>query len=135
MEKLHTRSVGRPKKRRFIEADPKISQFSPRGKPGRPDEVILEIDEYEAIRLAHYKGLSQAEAAESMNISQQTFSRTLKRAHKAIADALVNGKTIYIQASPVVTQIHHSRHESAATPAFHKLIADTRHYLSDTGKE
>ena len=133
MKKEQARSVGRPKKRRFIEADPKISQFSPRGKPGRPDEAILEIDEYEAIRLAHYKGLSQAEAAESMNISQQTFSRTLKRAHTAIADALVNGKTIYIQASPV-SQIHHIRHESATKPAFHKLIADTKQYLSDGKK-
>jgi predicted DNA-binding protein (UPF0251 family) len=135
MKKLHARSVGRPKKRRFIEADPKISQFSPRGKPGRPDEAILEIDEYEAMRLAHYKGLSQADAAESMNISQQTFSRTLKRAHRAIADALVNGKTIYIQDTRIAAQVHHSHQESAAKPAFHKLIADTKQYLSDTSNE
>jgi uncharacterized protein len=140
MKKAHARSVGRPKKRRFIESDPKISQFSPRGKPGRPDEAILEIDEYEAIRLAHYKGLSQAEAAESMNISQQTFSRTLKRAHKAMADALVNGKTIYIQARQAkqtvpVSHVHHDKDSSADHPAFNKLLKDAKDYLAEDNRE
>ena len=97
MKNIRKRSRGRPRKRRFVEASPKIGQFSPRGRPGRPDEAVLALDEYEAIRLANYKGLSQAEAAKSMNVSQQTFSRIIKRAQKAIADALVNGKTIYIQ--------------------------------------
>ncbi|MDD4940902.1 MAG: DUF134 domain-containing protein [Candidatus Omnitrophica bacterium] len=128
------RSRGRPRKRRFIESDPKISQFSPRGRPGRPDEAFLGLDEFEAMRLAHYKGLSQADAARSMNISQQTFSRTIKRAQRAIADALVNGKTIYIQegsASPIV-QANRARQDH---PAFNKLIADTRQYLSDSKEQ
>lgn len=55
------------------------------------------MDEFEAIRLAFYSGFSQKEAAKSMQISQQTFSRILKRANKAIADALVCGKVIKIQ--------------------------------------
>jgi predicted DNA-binding protein (UPF0251 family) len=88
---------GRPKKYRIVKQDPRISQFSPRGKPGRPDEVNLAMDEFEAIRLAYYMGLSQKEAAKSMHISQQTFSRILERAHKTIADALVLGKIIKIQ--------------------------------------
>ena len=93
---------GRPKKYRIIKQDPKISQFSPRGKPGRPDEVNLSIDEYEAIRLFDYTGISQKEAAKSMNISQQTFSRVLKRAHKTVSDAIVNGKIIRIQGGTYV---------------------------------
>jgi len=132
MKEKQKRSRGRPRKRRFIEADPKISQFSPRGRPGRPDEAVLALDEYEAIRLAHYKGLSQSEAAESMNISQQTFSRTIKRAQKAIADALVNGKTIYIQGSPV-SQI--SPVNQVSRPAFNKLLADSKKYLSEVGNK
>ncbi|MFA6383904.1 MAG: DUF134 domain-containing protein [Candidatus Omnitrophota bacterium] len=123
MEKMLKRSRGRPRKRRFIEGNPRISQFSPRGRPGRPDEAVLSIDEYEAVRLAHYKGLSQEQAARSMNISQQTFSRTIKRAQKAIADALVNGKTIYIQGSG-----SHGAVEDQ--PAFAKLLNDTKEYLS-----
>ena len=88
---------GRPKKYRIVRVDPRISQFSPRGRPGRPDEIDLAMDEFEAIRLADFKGLRQAEAAKSMHISQQTFSRILKKAHKAIGDAIVNGKIIKIQ--------------------------------------
>lgn len=131
MQKMPKRSRGRPRKRRFIEADPKISQFSPRGRPGRPDEAFLALDEYEAIRLALYKGLSQAEAARAMNISQQTFSRTIKRAQKAIADALVNGKTIYIQ-ERIVSRVSASKyHETPGHPAFGKLIADSKIYLSE----
>ncbi len=91
------RPRGRPKKYRVVRFDPRISQFSPRGRPGRPDEIDLAMDEFEAIRLADFKGLSQKEAAESMHISQQTFSRILKRAHKAISDAIVQGKIIKIQ--------------------------------------
>jgi len=129
MKSIRKRSVGRPRKRRFIEADPKISQFSPRGRPGRPDEAVLAIDEYEAIRLAHYQGLSQSEAAKSMNISQQTFSRTIKRAQKAVADALVNGKTIYIQGG-LSSQISRTQKDAGARPAFDKLLEDTKEYLS-----
>ena len=88
---------GRPKKYRIVRLDPKISQFSPRGKAGRPNEVNLSMDEFEALRLADYMGLPQKEAAKSMHISQQTFSRELKRAHRNIANALINGNIIKIQ--------------------------------------
>lgn len=97
---------GRPKKYRIVRQDPWISQFSPRGKPGRPDEVNLAMDEFEAIRLAYYMGLSQKEAAKSMRISQQTFSRILKRANKTIAEALVGGKIIKIQGGYYVISSH-----------------------------
>ena len=93
---------GRPKKYRIVRQDPKINQFSPRGKPGRPDEVNLNMDEFEAIRLADYMGLNQKGAARSMHISQQTFSRILKKAHKAAAKALINGAIIKIQGGSYV---------------------------------
>ncbi|MEI6632120.1 MAG: DUF134 domain-containing protein, partial [bacterium] len=80
---------GRPKKYRIVRLDPKISQFSPRGRAGRPDEANLAMDEFEAIRLVDFMGLSQIEAAQSMHISQQTFSRTLRRARKTVAETLV----------------------------------------------
>lgn len=95
---------GRPKKYRVVRNDPKISQFSPRGKPGRPDEVGLTMDEFEALRLADYMGLGQIEAAKSMRISQQTFSRTLKKARKALAGGLVGGKIIRIQGGQYIIQ-------------------------------
>ncbi len=91
------RPRGRPKKYRIVKVDPKISQFSPRGRPGRPDEVGLKMDEFEALRLADYQGLNQKEAAKSMRISQQTFSRTLRRARNLIAKGITTGSAIRIQ--------------------------------------
>ena len=91
------RPRGRPRKYRIVKIDPKINQFSPRGRPGRPDEVELKMDEFEALRLADYLGLAQKEAAKSMRISQQTFSRILKRAHNLIAKGITTGSAIRIQ--------------------------------------
>jgi len=91
------RRRGRPGKYRIVKVDPKISQFSPRGRPGRPDEVALKMDEFEALRLADYQGLSQKEAAKSMRISQQTFSRILKRARNMVARGITTGSAIKIQ--------------------------------------
>jgi predicted DNA-binding protein (UPF0251 family) len=93
---------GRPGKYRIVRVDPKISQFSPRGRPGRPEEVEIRIDEYEALRLADYQGLSQKEAAKSMRISQQTFSRILRKAHKLIAKGITTGSAIKIQGGQYV---------------------------------
>ena len=97
---------GRPQKYRIVKQNPKINQFSPRGKPGRPNEVDLSMDQFEAIRLADYMGLPQKEAAKSMRISQQTFSRILKKARKSLANALVNGNTIKIQGGHYVISSH-----------------------------
>lgn len=91
------RPRGRPKKYRIVRLDPRVSQFSPRGRPGRPDEVNLKMEEFEALRLADFKGLDQKNAAQSMHISQQTFSRIVKKARKIVGDAIVNGKIIKIQ--------------------------------------
>ena len=88
---------GRRKKIRYIQMMPKISQFSPRGKPGRPDEIELKIDEYEAVKLADFQGYDQSEGARAMGVSRPSFGRILRNARKIIADALVNGKIIKIR--------------------------------------
>ncbi len=105
---------GRPKKYRIVRLDPKIAQFSPRGRPGRPDEIDLSMDEFEAIRLADHLGLSQIESAKSMRVSQQTFSRILAKARKSIAHGLINGSTIKIQGGRYVIS---SKEETKAKPA------------------
>ena len=88
---------GRPKKVRLIKSMPKITQFSPRGKPGRPDEIELFVDQLEALKLSDYEGLDQSAAAMIMGISRSSLGRILRGARKLIADALVNGKIIRIQ--------------------------------------
>ena len=92
---------GRRKKIRYIQKMPKIGQFSPRGKPGRPDEIELKIDEYEAIKLADYQGYDQSEGAMAMGISRPSFGRILRNGRTTVADALVNGKIIRIRTGDV----------------------------------
>lgn len=59
--------------------------------------IVLLPDEVEALRLADLEGLYQEEAARMMDISRQTFGRILERAHKKVADAIVNGKALTIE--------------------------------------
>lgn len=88
----------RPSKCRHVSILPYITYFKPRGIPlFRLQENRLTIDELEAIRLADLETLSQEEAALQMNVSRATFGRILEKAHKIIADALINGKAILIE--------------------------------------
>ena len=90
------RKIGRPKKVRVLKSCPKITQFSPRGKPGRPDEIELTLDEFEAIKLVDFEGLDQSAGAQTMEISRSSFGRILRKARSILADGLVNGKIIRI---------------------------------------
>jgi predicted DNA-binding protein (UPF0251 family) len=81
---------------------PDKNYFKPRGIPiSQLEEVVLSLDEYEAIRLADYEQLYQEEAAARMNISRQTFGRIIEAAHKKIADVLINGKALKIAGGAV----------------------------------
>ncbi|MEW5895766.1 MAG: DUF134 domain-containing protein [Candidatus Omnitrophota bacterium] len=92
---------GRPKKVRFVQKMPKITQFSPRGKPGRPDEIELAVDEFEAFKLADYQGFNQTQGAAMIKLSRPSFGRILRQARKKVADALVNGKVIKIRTGDI----------------------------------
>lgn len=88
----------RPQKDRFVAFKPHISYFKPRGIPMLElDEVQLTVDEREAIRLSDLIGLSHEEAGRRMGVSRATFGRILQRAHKAVADAIINGKAINVE--------------------------------------
>jgi len=81
-----------------VRCAPNAYYFKPRGIPLRLlEEVILRLDELEAIRLADLAGLYQEQAAERMNVSRQTFGRIIESAHKKVADALVKGKALKIE--------------------------------------
>lgn len=87
----------RPKKGRNIECSVEANYFKPRGIPmSELQEIELQSDEIEAIRLAHIENQYQEVASKKMNISRQTFGRILDNAHKKIANALINGKALKI---------------------------------------
>jgi predicted DNA-binding protein (UPF0251 family) len=67
-------------------------------------EISLELDEFEAIRLADHEDHYQEEAAKRMGISRQTFGRIITGAHKKIAEALIHGKAIKIEINPTISK-------------------------------
>jgi uncharacterized protein len=92
----------RPKCCRHVAAVPGNTCFRPKGLiTSSFEEVLLSLDEYEAIRLADLEGLYQEQAASKMNISRQTFGRIIESAHRKVADVLVNGKALKIQGGDV----------------------------------
>ncbi len=77
---------------------PDANYFKPRGIPlVYLEEVLISMDELEAVRLADYEGLYHEDAAKRMKISRQTFGRILNNAHKKIAECLVKGKALKIE--------------------------------------
>ena len=89
--------MARPIKWRKIENFPAISYFIPGDSEveGIP-EIIINLEELEAIRLKDLEGFEQGECAEKMEVSRPTFQRILLSAREKIADSLVNGKAIHI---------------------------------------
>ncbi len=76
---------------------PRVNYFKPSGvTSAQLQEVILSIEEAEAIRLKDLEGLEQEECAQKMKISRSTFARELNSGRKKIADAMTNGKAISI---------------------------------------
>lgn len=88
----------RPKKCRHVRFQPDTTYFKPAGIPVRElEEIILTIEELEALRLKDIEGNNQETAAKKMNISQPTFFRLLSSARKKVSEAIVKGKAIRIQ--------------------------------------
>ena len=88
----------RPPKSRWVAFLPDVTYFKPAGIPLRAlEEIRLNVEEAEAIRLKDLEGLEQDEGAEKMNISRPTFQRVLASARQKIADAILNGKAIRIE--------------------------------------
>lgn len=88
----------RPPKCRRVEHIPQFTFFKPAGIPLRQlQEVSLNVEEVEAIRLKDLGNLKQEACAQKMQISRPTFCRILESARAKLAEALVTGKAIKIE--------------------------------------
>lgn len=97
--------MARPMICRKVSGDIAASYFKPQGIPMRfLEEVALELDEIEAIRLADLEELYQVDAAARMGVSRQTFGNIIARAHKKVATALLCGKALRIASAEDSTQ-------------------------------
>lgn len=93
----------KPKKDRFVLQPPSVAYFKPQGIPMfQLDQVVLSVDEYEALRLVDYEGLQQVQAAGQMEVSRATCARILESAHRKVAEALTGGKAIRIEGGSYV---------------------------------
>jgi predicted DNA-binding protein (UPF0251 family) len=87
---------------RTVNGSPDYILFKPAGIPASSlEEVVLTVDEFEAIRLADREGLHHDEAAGMMSVSRQTFGRIIESARHKTATALVEGKALRIEGGKV----------------------------------
>ncbi len=87
----------RPKNNRIVHEPPLFIEFKPTGIAGKNlEQSFITLDEFEAIRLADFKGMSHEEAACEMDISRSTFSRLVDRSRKKIATFMIRGQLLTI---------------------------------------
>jgi predicted DNA-binding protein (UPF0251 family) len=86
------------KKCRCVKCSPGTDYFKPRGIPlSEITEIVLNLDELEALKLADYEGLYHEQASLQMNVSRATFGRILDGARLKIAEAIINGCALRIE--------------------------------------
>lgn len=87
--------MARPVRCRRICFEPKYDSFAPRGKSSTA-QVLLTVDEFEAVRLVDFEKRTHEQCARQMGISRTTVTEMYERARTKIADCIVNGKTLCI---------------------------------------
>lgn len=88
----------RPEKERLVNTPPVFNSFKPSGYEKRGlNQIIITLDEYEAIRLADYEGLDHTNASERMQISRSTFTRLIEKARKKTSSFLIEGAELVIE--------------------------------------
>ena len=94
--------MARPKCCRRVSQQPACAVFKPVGAPfSTLEEVVLTMDEFEALRLADLEGLHHEQAAERMNVSRQTFGRIVEAARRKVAQVLVGGLALRVEGGMV----------------------------------
>jgi len=91
----------RPHKPRLVSAMPRYTYFKPTGIP-MPllEEIVLTVDELEALRLKDIEKLEQHDCAARMNVAQSTLQRILVSAHEKVSRAIIEGKALRIHGGP-----------------------------------
>lgn len=77
---------------------PRTNYFKPAGIPVcELKEIVLKIEEAEALRLKDLMGLDQVQCAEEMDVSRTTFQRILVEARRKVADAIINSQALMVE--------------------------------------
>ena len=104
--------MARTKKNRLIQKAPHFAGFRPQGAQNKSrTEVFINFEEYEALNLCDYELLTQAEAAQMMNVSRPTFTRIYESARRKIAKAFVEASSIRFEEGNVeIAHWYHCDH-------------------------
>ena len=99
----------RPKKCRRVFALPEIKGMKPIGIPMREcnSPIIMTVEEYEAIRLIDFEGLTQEVCAKQMEVSRTTITAIYMEARKKISEALVKANVLIIAGGNFSLQYPH----------------------------
>ena len=83
--------AGRREKLRRVGIIPEYRGFTPDGLASG-DAIDMTVDELEVLRLCDLEGLNQEAVALHMGIARATVAAISSRAHRKVANALVNGR-------------------------------------------
>lgn len=92
--------MSRPKRIRRMNNPPHFRGFRPIGMT-EDHPVVINYDEYEAIRLSDFELFGQVEAAQAMGVSRPTFARIYESARRKVAKAFVHGQSIVFEGGKV----------------------------------
>ncbi|MFO0585420.1 MAG: DUF134 domain-containing protein [Anaeromyxobacter sp.] len=87
--------MARPRLDRHVSVRPVAALFKPGGVRGA-EQLLMSLDELEAIRLSDVEALRQGAAAARMRVSRPTYGRIVRAARRKLALALVRGYTLRI---------------------------------------
>jgi len=80
---------------------PHFRGFTPIGLTETDDAVVINLEEYEAIRLCDLEGFNHLGASHIMNVSRPTFARIYENARRKVAYAFVEGLPIVFEGGKV----------------------------------
>lgn len=91
----------RPSKCRRVCAAPRCTRFEPHDSHADAEAVVLQVDEFETLRLMDYEGLTQEECARRMDVARTTVTGIYMRARRKVATALAEGRPLHIRGGAV----------------------------------
>lgn len=75
---------------------PLVRRFGPSHGDQAGEDILMTVDEYEAVRLIDYLGYTQEECAAQMRVGRTTVTSIYASAREKIAGALVEGASLSI---------------------------------------
>lgn len=91
----------RPKLIRKMLNPPAFKGYRAIGQSGEEHAVVLNLEEYESIRLSDHLLFGQVAAAREMGVSRSTFARIYESARRKIALAFVEARPIVFEGGKV----------------------------------